>query len=379
MALLTRYFSTAAAGAGDGTSWADRAQLVSGSVWSTVITGFNFTSDSLLCLIGPGTYTPTGEFTSTLYTSTAPNASFRCYWHGCDSSGNKLSPNNPNWSSDEGDYDDTGYPLIATNTNIRTVTSGVSLLEFISFTASGTINALAITGVRANHCKFVNSSSNTSVAVHTSPGSTNCHVEASGTSYAYVYGSNSVQFGQNLRLKGNPSASSGSRRLVQIASTSVSIVSMNRCCLIGGVNSIVFDSTSVNAATVLMWTQCTIVGPIGDGIYGEDTTGASGLYIEGCYFANCGGWAIDVRSGGTVIGIMNNRFRDNTAGNINNLGSGFESDNYITDSDDATEFNDPGNGDYRLKAGLPFSDRNIGVSQMSSSSGTGSTMVGLIC
>ena len=68
MAIVTRYFSTASAGAGDGTTWANRAILFTGGAWSTVITGFAFNgSDSMVARIGPGTYTVTVGMASGLF------------------------------------------------------------------------------------------------------------------------------------------------------------------------------------------------------------------------------------------------------------------------------------------------------------------------
>lgn len=57
MAIVIRYFSTASAGSGDGTTWADRAVFFTGGAYSTVLTNFDFSgSDTLHCYLGPGTY-----------------------------------------------------------------------------------------------------------------------------------------------------------------------------------------------------------------------------------------------------------------------------------------------------------------------------------
>lgn len=363
MAITRRYFSTAAAGAGDGTSWANRAQLVNGATWSTVITGFDFTSDSLECLIGPGTHTPTATFQTSLFTSTAPGNANKLLWHGCDSSGNQLSPPDPDWTSDMPDFDVSVFPRIDTTTNIVTITAGVALCRCINFTASGR-NGVVIssTGTVGDWIRILNSTANTAAACSDQVRMDNSICEcSSATGFSRIWGGQTNNRCENLKLKGNASAAGGNRRGFQSSTASVSTSHCTRLTIINTVTGIYLESSSVNSSTQHCFKKCTIVGPSGDGIFNEDGS-AAGLLVEDCVIVNCGGYGINVNSG-CVQGIFNNRMRDNTSGNVGNAGNAPQYDSYTTDSDD-TEFNNAAGGDYRIRAGLPWSNRGIGVSQM---------------
>lgn len=112
MAVVTRYFSTASAGAGDGTSWANRAALFSGGIWSSIITGFAFNgSDSLEARIGPGTYNSGQTLTAGLFAN-APTSLNPLILRACNSSGINWIPPNPGWVSAQPTWDTTDMPII---------------------------------------------------------------------------------------------------------------------------------------------------------------------------------------------------------------------------------------------------------------------------
>src|SRR5687767_60995 len=137
MAIVTRYFSTTGAGAADGTTWADRAELFSGGNWSTVITGFAFNaSDALKCLIGPGTYTCSQALASGLFTN-PPTLLNPLILHGCDGSGVQLEPEAPAWTAAQPVTWDTNLPVIATTTNIATLGLALTTARLLKFTGSG--------------------------------------------------------------------------------------------------------------------------------------------------------------------------------------------------------------------------------------------------
>src|SRR5690606_38306544 len=124
-----------AAGDETGSSWANRATLFSEGNWSTVITGFDFSgSDSLKCLIGPGTYTCSQALASGLFAN-APTAANPLILHGCDGSGVALTPSNPGWVSAQPVDWDSGLPLIATSTNTTVSNLANSVLRLLKITA----------------------------------------------------------------------------------------------------------------------------------------------------------------------------------------------------------------------------------------------------
>lgn len=367
MALVTRYFSTAAAGTGDGTTWANRAQLVSGSTWSTVITGFNFASDSLLCLIGPGTHSPTAAFTSALYTSTAPSGANRCFFAGCDSSGNELTPPDPDWTSDQAPWDASGLPVLATTTNINTITSGVWGIRLLKFTATSRTSDSVVAGVQyAQWCVLDNSSNNSNARGFVVVQCYGCVLENSGAAYFTVLEGSNLR-AVNCRVKGAV-GSSGNRRVVSLASTSNNPIIVQRCTVIGGQVGIYGESSAAgNSASMMDVDNCVITGAGATGITCENATTIGGSRIQNTVIVNCTTNGVDANTG-VAANITNCRFRDNGT-NIANLGNGIDYYNYTTDAADSDDFVNAGSGDYRIKSTAAFASRGIGVSVQAASGG----------
>ena len=212
MAIVTRYFSTTGAGAADGTSWANRAALFSAGNWSTVVTGFNFAgSDSLLCLIGPGTYSCGQQLQTSTFTN-APTAANNLFLHGCDSSGAALTPSNPGWTADTPVDWETGLPVIDQTANVATLSFSADLCtaRLIKFTSSARTTGVVV-AANLDWCVVVNSTSNTSAAGASGFSIRNSSVEMAGTAFDYAInpGNNLLT---NVRVRATGSASSGNRR-----------------------------------------------------------------------------------------------------------------------------------------------------------------------
>jgi hypothetical protein len=368
MSVVTRYFSTAAAGAGDGTSWADRAALFSGGVWSTVITQFaGFAgSDSLLCYIGPGAYTITNEFTTTDFTGvggTAPSAANPLFLHGCDSSGNPLTPPDPNWTSDMPPWDDSSLPVLATTTNIAVFSGLVIFLRLLKCTATARNGSVVSAGSGCDWCVITNSTSNTSSVGTTISRATNSVLSCTGTSYNVVLDIGST-YVDNCRVIGSAGASGNRNGIVFSATTAHA--SISRCTVVG-VGGVGILNASSNAANIQSYFRNTVVGCGSDGIRFPavaSQTGASACRQN--YVSGCGGYGINVQSANVFA--PGNRLRDNTSGNLNGLGNYPDLGNYTTDSDDATEFVNSAIGDYRIKSGSAIHGMGFGVSDQASSS-----------
>ena len=148
MSIIVRYFSTSSAGAGDGTSWANRAALFTGGAWSTVITGFAFNgSDSMEARVGPGTYSITVALASGSFAN-PPTVTNPLIIHGADSSGNLLSPPDPDWTSNMADWDASSLPILDTSSNINTLNLAACYPRLLKFTASNSTTAF----LRASNC-----------------------------------------------------------------------------------------------------------------------------------------------------------------------------------------------------------------------------------
>jgi hypothetical protein len=349
MAVVTRYFSTAAAGAGDGTTWADRAAFVSGGAVNTIVSAFNFTSDSLLALIGPGTYTLTTAI-QTFTGAANPSQNLPCILHGCDSSGVALTPPDPGWVSAAPDWSDATLPVIATTTNIASVNNANVSCVLLKFTASGRIGSVIGSSVRSlNWCIVINSTSNTS-AVGITPGVggvvINSIVKCTGTAYGTVLSSTTV-YVHNVRVQGNASASSGSR--LGLSSIDNSFMRADGVTVVGCVGGCVSNQGAASGVFVIL-TRCTLVGLPGtaDVIIINGTSSSHNGVIHKCVIVNGAAWGIKNLGSGKPF-ILDNRFRDNTSGNVTGNGSVPDLGSYTTDSDDATEFVNTAIGDYRIK------------------------------
>jgi hypothetical protein len=371
VAIVNRYFSTSSAGAADGTSWANRAVLFSGGVWSTVLTQFaGFAgSDSLVALIGPGSYAITANLVSSSFTGvggTAPTAANPLILHGCDSSGNALAPPDPDWTSDQPAWDASGLPSLESSTNISIVNLTNCVCRLLSFIGSGntTNSVIASNTSSVDWCSIACSSSHTSASgVGSISSLTNSVVTMSGTAYNVAASALDVL---NSRLAGNASASSGNR--YGWSSTTAQPTLRGSTFLNHPGGGIV--STASSTAFLLTAIHNTITNNGGDGITLTSTASQTAICrILHNYIANNGGYGINAASSRALC--FRNRLRDNTSGNLNSF-SNYPTtlDNYTTDSDDATEFANSGSGDYRIKSGSAISGSGYGVSDQPAAGGS---------
>lgn len=374
MAIVKRWFATSSAGAADGTTHADRAALFSAGNWSTVITGFNFAgSDSLECLIEPGTYSCSQNLTSGLFAN-PPTAANHLFLFGADSSGNLLSPAAPNWTADQPVTWDSGLPVIATTGNISTINLATTTLRLLAFTASGhtsaslgIINACAA----ASWLSLTNSSSNSNaIGIMTSTTvCQNCVVSMTGTSYNTGVSATNAAIFDNIRLPGNASASSGNRRGLTVAGTSV-VRRFTRICAYNHVGEGIID-TGTNVINLFSLSRFVCYNTAGVKLNTTASQTSTDLVNHGLV-AGSSGWGIDAGAANVVLSTV--RARDNTSGNFTAFG------NYPTDlgnetSDiyanqaaaDAAEFADSSTYDLRIKAGCPLAGLGYGISEQPAS------------
>ena len=350
MAITTLYFSTAAAGAADGTSWANRATLFNGSNnWSSVLTGFDFSSNSLLALIGPGNYTCAQELNTTAIT-TDPTIANPLFLHGCDSSGNMLTAPDPDWVSAQPAFSDSTLPVIATASNIRTINCDNVFISFLKLTASARNGEIIAACRGINWCHVINSTSNASAICisFTSPFVSNSFLQCSGSTYNYVITRSLPSAGAlgktyNCRIAGG--GSSGTCMGVQFSGNSYPTLS--NCTIYGHYGHGIGYAGSSTAALVNL-DHCTIVDCGGSGLEMRmDAAQTSAYTVNNCYIANCL-IGINGNSGAGRCFVANSRLRNNTTGDIYQIGNYPTTfDNYTTDGDD-TEFVNYANGDYRI-------------------------------
>jgi hypothetical protein len=356
----------------DGTTWDKRAALLVSGNWSAVITGFNFTSDSLVCYIGPGTYTCSQTLNNTTIT-TDPTAANPLMLHGCDSSGVALEPSNPLWTSDTVPTWDSGLPVIDSTTNVQTINQDWIQLRLLKFTASGRNGAIVSTASAMEWVYMVNSTSNSSSGCHSFSLGTaisNCYFSCTGSSYSYIVtaGNNGNFILANCALIG-VIGTSGNRQGF-IASQFAPTANLVRCTIANTYGAAITTSGQGAVDSII---QCVIFGKSGNngsGVSITRSTSAGRAVFQGNMIT---GWAA---YGATLIttsgAVFNrNRFRDNTSGNINNNGNYQDFGSYTTDTDDASEFVDAANNDFRIKNTATIWGDNFGVSEQPAASSAG--------
>jgi hypothetical protein len=375
MAVVTRYFSTASAGAGDGTTWADRAELFSAGNWSSVITGFGFAaSDSLLCLIGPGTYTCSQALNNTTIT-TDPVAATQLYLHGCDSSGVALEPPDKDWTAADVAFSDSTLPVISANSNINIIDQAFTNVRLLKFTmgTSGIVGSVIANCRTMDWCAVIHERSADVSCVSASCRSlTNSWCQVTGTQYNFVIQRSSVGLiTSNVKVIGNSSASAGNRDGVDL-SASDRWASCHRVCVYNnprfGIN---VTSTDANQGGII--SQCVVANNGSDGIQFSATAAQANAWtvVRNSITGN-GAYGIDGQS--SRIMLAGNRFRDNTSGNITSLGNAPDTfETYTTDTDDASEYVDTATGDFRIKNTATIWGMGYGVADEPAASGGGST------
>ena len=370
MAIVVRYFSTSAAGAGDGTTWADRAAFISGGAFSTIITGFNFIGpDSLEVRLGPGSYSAPTDFSSSQFTSNQPRPEFPLVIHGCDSSGNRITPD-VGWNCAEGPLVVTNFPVIDLSST-RVFNLANMTVRCICLTSSrGGSPITQQQAMSLDYVKLENTASNSSAACISSSGDfaliSNCHFICSGTSFNAVFaGVGSVH---NVRIEGNSSASSGNRRGIVHATSGFFSTARGPICIIncpgaGFINTI---TTSAGGGIVSNMT----INNCGTGI--EFSTGSGGgttangkAIIEGCFVTNCTTGIVTTNAASM---IYHSRLRNTT--NLSVPVNSLLASVVETSGSDSAEYVNASGGDYRIKSSSTYWGEGYGAGDEMTAGGT---------
>ena len=136
-----------------------------------------------------------------------------------------------------------------------------------------------------------------------------------------------------------------------------------------------FASTSTNTGQRFNLSKCVIANNGGSGILLASTASqTSYCEIDACVITGNGGYGIDAQSGSRTI-VTNCRLRDNTSGNFNGFGNyPTDLDNYVTDSDDATDYADAASYDFRTaKENATLWGKGYGMDEPNSASSGGAS------
>lgn len=87
-------------------------------------------------------------------------------------------------------------------------------------------------------------------------------------------------------------------------------------------------------------------------------------FMQGCMATGNGAYGLNGNATATYhLFAAGNRFRDNSSGNFANSGTNLTTEvNYTTDSDDASEYVDAANGDFRIKSTATIAGMGFGIS-----------------
>jgi hypothetical protein len=331
-----RYFAVTGAGAADGTSHANRAALFSAGNWSTVLTGFNFTTDGMEARIETGSYSCSQSLASGLFTN-APTAANQLIFVGADSSGNVLAIPNAKWRSPDPLWDTSGMPIIDTGSNIAMTNLGNTVFHLMGFTASARTGGACINAGSYHWCYFSNSTANTAAIMIGGVTTINCWVQSTSTSYDCV---SQAATAFNTRIQGNSSATTGNRNGFG-ANATTNIVS--RMTIVNNPGNGV-GITSANAAQLVLIKSSTIANNGGDGFKANSTASQTSVHIiENCIITgNVNG--INGNSAAGRIFAADNHLRSNSGSNFTGMGN-YPTDinNDTTSGTDADEYVDAAN------------------------------------
>lgn len=364
MAVVRRYFSTTAAGAGDGTTWADRAALLVSGEYNAIITGFDFGVDALECYIGPGTYSRTQTINAALFSVTAPSRANGLILVACDASGDLWVPPDPQWTAAQPAWDSAGMPYFDDQSGVFCTVAGVMLrgLRVESWHGTGVIGNVGSAAVYSEWCIFTATGSASGV-IGARGNLRNCVVRCTGSQYQclVLHESGSNALGpHNVRAEGNPAASSGLRHGIQSASGNLATPS--RCVVIGTAGGGIAH-TNTGASAALACSGCIAYQCDGNGFATASTSVSNAQHmLIGCMAIGCGGYGVDMGQGPTVI--RNSRFRANTSGAYSSatLANGWDDgSNIVAAGDDSDEFVDAAGGDLRIKHGSDLWGKGIGA------------------
>lgn len=359
MALVVRYFSTSAAGSGDGTTWANRAELFPSGSWPTIISANDFSVDSLECRIGPGTYVPTQRLQGSIYSVSAPTATSvgRLFLCGAGSDGVAIVPDG--WNCAEGPLPTAGFPLFEPTGTATTLAFFTDVSMQCLCVVSNPNDAIILLVTGYFHFVKIRNTRNGAAGVQAVNGGdgyfANCDLECSGTGFAQIAIAAKLK---NVRIVGNIAATIGNRNGV----VSNSQHDSGPLCVINCPNSgILTTATNVNAR---MFLSDVTIDNCGTGVNASSVTALNGaMRLSNAYIANC---ANGLNHNAGHYYLSNVRLRNTT--NIQTAAIHPVSSFDAAGSD--SEYANKGAGDYRMKAGSAYHNEMIGAGDEPSTGGS---------
>ena len=371
MGVVTRYFDVSAAGAGDGTSWANRAALFSGGNWSTVITGHDFSSDSLQVFIGPGTYTCNQTLSSGLFSVAAPSVLRPISLISCDASGDRWEPPDATWTSARPVWDVSGMPVIQCGTSLTVNLSSINNIRLyglrLTSGPSGLFASIVGTGELLDWCvvDLVCSSGNSQLVNLAKVQNSVFRNHVSTTWNEKCVAVNSSRACDNVRCE--QSVVNNSSSAIVFGDGGISRVS--RCTAVGFAKGF-WQTNSVATASFIV-DRCLAWKSDNVGTAFYYNSNASPLTYHNLIQSVAVGFEFAIRVGASDPTYISNTWvRGYTTETSGTVGS-MPRDLSTWSSTDDSDFVSSATGDFRIKYGSPLWGLGVGVEDEPAPSGGG--------
>lgn len=354
MAIVTRYFDVNAAGAGDGTSYANRAALFVTGTMSSIISNFNFAgADSLDCICEPGSYTQSVAMTSASFTSGVPTDPRR------------LMIRAAGWVPLKGFvsaapialFPTSGMMVINCSTAVACFsgTGQAVYWQGVYFNWSATVEMFGNSPHEFNDCFLLNSAVNGKIIGSNSFFAQNSVMQLT----AVIFDTVMTNIGGtciNCRIEGNLAASSGSRR-GNSCNTGVAGY-FTRCTIVVPGEGITHSISNPNFPSLSV-AECTMITGGSGAIFMTDTaTNIQFTNVQNSFIVSP---TVGVKLYDFRARIFNNRIRSATP--VHSITTNFPTSpaNDTAAGSDAAEFVNTATGDYRIKYGSTYWGKGIGA------------------
>lgn len=349
------YFDIEADGTGNGSTWGNRAWLLDGSGnWNPLLVEHDFNAEGMRAYIGAGEYPETNQhINGSRFTTAPPTRENPILMIGVDRDGVILQPPSE-WTAARPAWDVSGMPRL----KLPSMSSHHFWLYMLAVEATAaTAGITASNGFKASWCHLT--ASNTNSGVNAAGGHfDNCVIRNTSGAYQSVVALNSNGMLYNCRIEGNLSATAGDRHGVMCGSNARHML----------VNSVIFNNhghgvavTGSGGNTIVAAMRCISRDNGGHGFYvaSDSTTILDPMKLIGCIAVENGGYGFSI---GTQPGwIIGGLYRGNNSGTADGLGNGGVFNAIESVGNDADEFVDADNGDFRNKYGSVIWGKGIGV------------------
>ena len=364
MAYITMHFAPTARGTGDGSTYDNAAELFPSGNWNSVLTSNNYATSGIVGLVqNTAQYTLNQQGTAAVFSGGAPtNLTYPLVLKGCDSFGNILNPVDYGWKCAAGDLDESNFVDLDYTLTTGSLSNATNI-HMRCFKISATVTSATLFNLfhgLLDWCKLYVTSTNTlgiGVSYNTTTiGIVNSQINMIGSSFARILTASSGGLVSNIRVKGDPSASSGTRYGVAVSSSSV-VTAINGPVFICDCAGIGLLNYSTNLSAGIAASRMTIVN-CGTGVATLNTSSGGGkLVITDSVITGCTSGLNQPYGKYDLRNVVLRNTTDIVTTSENDISEPFT---FITSETDADLYVDSSNGDYRIKSTSAHWGKNRG-------------------